>query len=71
VIDLNREEEVIELTFMGEQIEIHRIGCCGDLEIAKSIILQYNGTVDEIALEGMPSELQPGRVKKSLLKGKH
>ena len=65
MIDLNREEEVIELTFMGEQIEIHRIGYGGDLEIAKSLILQYDGKVDAIALEGMPAELQPGRVKKT------
>lgn len=65
VIDLNCEEEVIELTFMGEQIEIHRIGCGGDLEISKSLILQCDGKVDAIALEGMRAELQPGRVKKA------
>ena len=69
VIDLRRTEEVTDFTFLGEQFEIHTIGCGGDLELVKSLIHQFDGKVDAIALEGMPVELQLGRVKKNHARG--
>jgi hypothetical protein len=69
VIDLGREEDLTPASFMGVELEIHRVGCCGDIEAAKKILLEYDGKVDVIALEGMPAELQLGQEKKAHILG--
>ena len=45
---------------LGQSIEIIRRGCDGDPDRARSIIGAFDGKVDAIGLQGMPSVLQLG-----------
>jgi hypothetical protein len=60
VIHLDDGEETSVVTFLGQEVQIHRIGCHGDAERARAVIAQYDGTVDAIGLEGYPAELELG-----------
>ena len=60
VIHLNQGDETQRVSFMGHEIEIHRIGCGGDPECARTLIRAYDGAVDAIGLEGMPARLHLG-----------
>ncbi len=60
VIHLNEADETAVVTFLGQQVEIVRRGCGGDAERAQALIIEYDGRVDAIGLEGLPFDLQLG-----------
>jgi predicted amino acid dehydrogenase len=64
-IHLNAGDETASVTFLGQEIQLHRIGCGGDSERAAALIAEYDGQVDAIGLEGLPAELQLGNVRRS------
>jgi predicted amino acid dehydrogenase len=59
-IHLGEGDEVAQVTFLDQELEIHRIGCQGDTDRVRSLIAEYDGRVDAISLEGMPAQLQLG-----------
>ncbi len=63
IIHLGDGEELSAVTFLGQEVQIHRIGCHGDTERARAVIGQYDGLVDAIGLEGYPAELELGGVR--------
>lgn len=63
VIDLTDQNETETANFLGQEVEIHRIGCEGDPELAKKIIADYDGRADAIALDGLPARLELGAAK--------
>jgi LPXTG-motif cell wall-anchored protein len=64
VIHLNEEAGTETVHFMGQEIRIRRVGCGGDAERARSILLEYDGRADAIALEGLPLSLELGPAQK-------
>lgn len=73
VIDLDSGESTRIVNFRGQPVEIKRVGCeherhnlralgSGDynsiVERARAIVAHYDGKVDAIALEGMPTQLK-------------
>jgi predicted amino acid dehydrogenase len=46
--------------FLGESLQVERIGCAGDPHRARALITEYDGTVDAIALDGIPTVLRLG-----------
>lgn len=64
IIDLGNQAKSETVTFLGRKIKIEYRGCLGDIEKARSIIREVDGQVDAIALEGLPSYLELGRVKR-------
>lgn len=60
VIHLNEANSDETVTFLGEAITILRRGCGGDPQRAAKLIAEYDGDLDAIGLEGMPSDLQLG-----------
>ncbi|MFN2194714.1 MAG: serine carboxypeptidase, partial [Anaerolineales bacterium] len=64
VIDLSAREENVVGTILGQQLDVHLVGCAGDPERALELIEAYDGQVDAIGLDGMPSHLQLAGVKK-------
>ncbi len=62
VIHLNRDDSTEQVTFLGEALEIRRLGCDGDESRARALIQEVDGQVDAIGLEGLPSRLQLGPV---------
>lgn len=71
VIDLFSDTSSRAVTFAGQEIEIQRIGCQGATERARELIMQYDGKVDAIALEGMPSQLKLGNTSRAHAEGAH
>jgi len=63
VIHLGDGEESSTLTFLGQEIQIRRIGCHGDAERVRAVIAEHDGEVDAIGLEGYPAELELGGVR--------
>ena len=63
IIDLNDGDETTTVTFLDQEVRIHRIGCHGDAERARATIAEYDGTVDAIGLDGYPAELELGNVR--------
>lgn len=63
IIHLGDGEELSAVTFLGQEVQIHRIGCHGDAERARAVIGQYDGLVERIGLEGYPAELELGGVR--------
>lgn len=63
VIHLDQGNESEKVFFLGQEIEIQRVGCYGDGKRAAMLIAQYDGTVDAIGLEGMPAILELGHVR--------
>jgi predicted amino acid dehydrogenase len=59
-IHLGEDESETRFPFLGEEIHIRRLGCGGDVERARQMILDHDGKLDAIALEGMPAHLQLG-----------
>jgi len=64
VIHLNEDEDSYPIEFLGQQIEIHRIGCRGDAARACELIGQYDGQVDAIGLEGLMTHLQLANLRR-------
>lgn len=54
-----------QVEFLGNQVTIQRIGCNGNLDQARSLIAEYDGKVDAIAVVGMPAELHLGKVRRT------
>ena len=64
VIDLGEGSEVINTNLLNNDIQIQRIGCQGDPFQAEALLAEYDGTVDAIGLESMPSTLRLGGVSR-------
>lgn len=64
VIDLSTRDEIATGTILGQQLEVHLVGSGGDPERAIELIMTYDGKVDAIGLDGMPSYLQLAGVRK-------
>lgn len=64
VIDLQGGTENTDLSFLGQEVHIKRVGCSGDVELARDLIKQHDGKLDAIGLEGLPSELQLGNASR-------
>ena len=60
VIHLNSESSSEIVTFLGEDIEIVRLGCAGDTAAARRLISEYDGRAAAIGLEGLPARLDLG-----------
>jgi predicted amino acid dehydrogenase len=60
VIHLNQEEETTVVHFLGQAVELIRRGSGGDPARIEALITEYDGSVDAIALEGIPAVLQLG-----------
>jgi predicted amino acid dehydrogenase len=54
-------KDVVEI--LGQQVEIHQIGCGGDPDRARQIIMAQDGQASAIALEGMPAYLELGSAR--------
>jgi predicted amino acid dehydrogenase len=65
VIHINEGSETTKVSFLGEEIQIRRVGCHGDIERARSLITENDGQVDAIALEGMPAQLKLGGARRT------
>jgi predicted amino acid dehydrogenase len=63
VIHVNAGDETTTVSFRGQEIQIHRIGCHGDTERASALIAEYDGKVAAIGLEGMPIQLRLGAAR--------
>ena len=65
VIDLTDQStpDVHHITFLGQEIELHRVGCGGDVTLARQLIEDFQGRVDAIALDGLPARLELGTAK--------
>ena len=50
--------------FMGQDLHLRRVGCGGDAERARALIVENDGRVDAIALEGMPAQLELGDARR-------
>lgn len=60
VIHLDSADYTEKVHFLGQDIELIYRGCDGDAERARTLIQEYDGQVDAIALQAMPSSLQLG-----------
>ncbi len=69
VLHLGAGDETETVSFLGQQVQIHRIGCGGDGERAHALVEAYDGRVEAIALEGMPSELRLGAANRTYTPG--
>ena len=60
VIHLYDGDQIATVSLLGYDLQIRRMGCAGDLDRAQALIAEYDGRVDAIALEGMPTDLRLG-----------
>src|SRR5579859_5191231 len=60
VIDLGHCSETTEIRWLGQTVQVARIGCAGDVERARQLIADHDGNVDAIALDGLPARLALG-----------
>lgn len=63
VIDLSVDEVDEEVHFLGQDVQLMRRGCGGDVVRARELIAAHDGKVDAIALDGLPERLQLGRTQ--------
>ena len=63
VIHLNQENSTEIVNFLGQTIQIERIGCGGDAAQARASLAHYDGQVDAIGLEGWPAQLELGSAR--------
>ena len=63
VIHLGTGDDTTTVTFLGQPVQIRRMGAGGDADQARALIAEYDGRVDAIALEGYPAELQLGSAR--------
>jgi predicted amino acid dehydrogenase len=64
VLHLNGSEEVETVQFMGQTLQIQHLNCANDLDTARTLLAQYDGQVDAIALHGMPAQLELGATRR-------
>jgi predicted amino acid dehydrogenase len=60
IIHLGDGDETSSVSFLGQDVEIRRIGSMGDAERARALIAEFDGRVDAIGLEGLPTQLELG-----------
>ncbi len=60
VIHLGEGDETRDIGFLNQEIQVRRIGSRGDVNRTCALIGAHDGTVDAIALEGMPAQLSLG-----------
>ena len=60
VLHLGDNDETTAASFLGQAIEIQRLGTGGDPDRAGALIAQYDNKFDAIALEGFASHLKLG-----------
>jgi len=60
VIHLGEGESTETITFLGQAVEIRRLGCGGEEARARALIMEHDGRAEAIALEGMPARLRLG-----------
>ncbi|MCU0490710.1 MAG: serine carboxypeptidase [Chloroflexaceae bacterium] len=65
VIHLNEGDETTTLSFLGQQVQLRRMGCGGNVERARTLIHMFDGTVAAIGLEGLPAELHLGHARRA------
>lgn len=58
VIDLSDRDIEAVGTILGQEMEVHLVGCQGDPERAIQLIHEYDGQVDAIGLDGITGKLQ-------------
>ncbi len=63
VIDLSVDEADEAVHFLGQDVQLMRRGCGGDVVRARELIAAHDGKVDAIALDGLPERLQLGRTQ--------
>lgn len=64
VIHINDGESTTHVEFLGETIEITQVGCHGEPARAEELLRRFDGTVDAIGLEGMPTTLELGPARR-------
>ena len=60
VIHIGEGVETETVTFLGQPVEIRRLGCGGSAERARSWIAEFDGKADAIVLDGLPTQLKLG-----------
>lgn len=60
VIDLSQADAGCAVEWLGQPVEIVRRGCGGQLARAQALVAEYDGSVDAIALDGLPVHLRLG-----------
>ena len=64
ILHLEEDSGIDLVSFLGQELQIRRIGCAGDVARARALIEEYDGQVDAIGLEGMPAQLQLGPARR-------
>jgi predicted amino acid dehydrogenase len=62
VLHSDEGQTTTAVSFLGQQVEVKRIGCRGDPQLARAFITNYDGKVEAISLEGLPTQLKLGGV---------
>lgn len=65
IIHPGRGDEQLTVKLLGQAITMRRIGCAGDVEQARELILAHDGQVDAIGLEEMPGRLRLGNASRA------
>ena len=60
IVDLGLGERHASVSLLGQQVDVRRAGCGGDLARASRLVREADGQVDAIALEGLPLEIRLG-----------
>lgn len=60
IIDTSEESSTDRRRFLGHTVELQRRGCGSDLQRATQWLLEHDGQVDAIALDGLPMTLELG-----------
>jgi predicted amino acid dehydrogenase len=65
VIHLGFDQEGGQIEFQGQKIAVERLGCGGDVGLARRWIVEHDGKVDAIGLEGLPALIRLGDAQRS------
>lgn len=68
-IHLGEGEDSANVSFLGQTVQVCRVGCAGDMERARAAVEAYDGHVDAISLEGMPRVLKLGTASRPHAQG--
>lgn len=60
LLHLGDGEETLDIRFHDQPIRIHRVGCHGSYERVEQNIIEHDGEVDAIGLDGYPAYLSLG-----------
>jgi predicted amino acid dehydrogenase len=63
VIHLGEGEDLSTVSFLGQSLQMRRVGCGGDAARASELISTFDGKVDAIGLEEMPAYLELGTAR--------